>query len=146
MFIFVYPFTLIIILTPHHFRNINPIKTGLYIAAFSLPLMWLYSWFITDMSALWTPALGSLILYSWAIVIFGFFSTRWLRYALRAVIAYFFLMLVLGVFTYFLSHTLIFSFHEYRSMLLAVTLFFGMGLVISRIIRSLADFFEIRKG
>lgn len=144
MFIFVHHFDLIIILTHHHFGSINPLKAGLYICCLSLPLLFLYSCFLTDKSDLWTPALGALILYSWAVVIFGFFSTRWLRYALRAVIAYFLLMLVLGVFIYFLSHTLIFYFHEYRSLLLAVTLFFGMGLVISRIIRSLADFFEIR--
>ena len=128
-------------LEPDDLSKISPFRLAFFImlgTVLSIIVVGIYS---TDQEIEWVIAIAGLLLFAWLTAVFGFFNPSWGKHALLSVLYYFILMGIhLGV-AHLISTTKFLEMREYQLLLAAITLFFGVAIVMSKAIKSMSEFF-----
>lgn len=96
----------------------------------------------TDDDAPWMVAMSGWLLYAWLVPVLGFLSDKWSKHSFRSVIAYFILGFIYCGLAQFVSGLSIFDLREYQLLISAMTLFFMVGVFMSRVLRGIVTFME----
>jgi|GEM_PF-1278834 len=123
-------------------QKVNPVQFAVFVVLFCAPLSFLSQFFMQSADAPWLVGMAGLLLYAWLVAVVSFFNKQWASYTWQSILSYFFIALILGLVAYLASGISIFKLREYQLLISAVTLFFFVAIVMSKVIRGVRNFLE----
>lgn len=129
-------------LSIHELDKASPFRLAGFMMLGTIACIVLFGYFSADEEIEWLIAIAGLLLFAWVSAVLGFFNPAWGKYALQSVISYLIMVVVLLGVAFLVSTTSIQDMRVYQSMLLATSLFFGVAIVVSRVIQGITQFFS----
>lgn len=123
-------------------QKVNPVRFAIFVALFSVLITFLSQFFMQADDAAWLVSMAGLLLYAWLVAVVSFFNKQWASYTWQSILCYFLLAILLGLVAYLVSGISIFKLREYQLLISAVTLFFFVAIVMSKVIRGIRNFLE----
>ena len=120
----------------------SPFRLAGFMMLGTIACIVLFGYFSADEEIEWLIAIAGLLLFAWVSAVLGFFNPSWGKYALQSVLSYIVMVIVLLGVAFLVSTTSIQDMRVYQSMLLATSMFFGVSIVVSRVIQGITHFFS----
>lgn len=121
--------------------KLDPLKIAISMGLITIICIF-FSGFFSEDDTPWMVAMSGLLLYAWLVPVLSFISQEWAKHSFKSVISY----IVLGVIYCFLAGYVsgfsIFELREYQLLISAMTMFFIVGVFMSRVLRGIAKFME----
>ena len=127
-------------LPAYSFASMNPIHLGTLILVITVITIIIWGHFSSDETIEWFIATSGLCLYAWMVTSFSFFNKSWSKYTIQAIICYLVIGFVSLSTAHFVSTTYIDELIEYQMLILAITIFFGVSIVMSKVIQGTSTF------
>ena len=124
------------------FQKITPWGLSLFLLPIILAGVLILSFYEGENGKEWLIAMAGIGLYAWINVVIGFFTPNWKKFTIQSLLCFIGLIIVVFPITWFISQVSFFEMREYKLLFSATVIFYFMALTISRLIRSLSQWFE----
>lgn len=122
--------------------SINPIYLALLTVVVASITIVVWGNFSSDETIEWFIATCGLCFYAWMVTLFSFFNSKWGKFTLQSVVCYPIIGFIMLSVAHFVSTTYIDELIEYQMLLVAITIFFVVATVMSKVIQGITLFFH----
>jgi len=122
--------------------RVNPIYFAILILLGTMITIVVWGSFSSDETIEWFIATSGLCFYAWMVTLFSFFNSKWGKYTIQSIVCYPILGFAMLSVAHFVSTTYIDELIEYQMLLVAITIFFVVSIVMSKVIQGITLFFH----
>lgn len=120
--------------------DMNPVKLGIFLLIGTMITTIVWGYLSVDDTIEWFVATSGLCLYAWLVTVFSFFNKEWGKYTIQSIVCYVVIGFIMLSTAHFVSTTNIDELIEYQLLLVAITIFFGVSIVMSKVIQGIGNF------
>ncbi len=121
--------------------KLDPLRIAVAMGAGTVICILLGKLFFSS-DTVWMIAMSGSLLYAWLVPVLSFISNQWAKHSFRSVVSYLLLTILFCFLAGLITGVSIFDLREYQLLISAMTLFFFVGVFMSRVLRAIVKFME----